>query len=137
MGGKPGEVFALVVTADIPEASILSRDLLICDYGKRPQPGDIAILPWGKESGRWFVCRIYSLTYDQNLDSLVASNKYPIPEDLLESMGQRFHWTPLSYNDDTEEYFLTEAEKDNVPLKPIPPDFVVATVLRLSRNLAF
>ena len=138
MGGVPGEVFALAVMDDIPEASILSQDLLICDYGKRPQPGDIAILPWGKESGRWFLCQIYSLTLDQDMESLVMSNKYPIPEDLLDSSrGQRFNWTPLAYDDTTEEYFLEEAENEKVPMRAIPPDFVAATVLRLTRSLSF
>ena len=49
VGAEPGNVFALVVTEDIPEVSILAQDLLICDVGKLPQPGDIAILPFGKD----------------------------------------------------------------------------------------
>jgi len=138
IGGEPGEVFALAVTEEIPEASILSDDLLICDYGKRPQPGDIAILPWGKESGRWFLCRIHSLTLDEDIDSLEVSNTYPISEELIDkSRKQRFNWTPLAFDDATEAYFLEEAEKADVPLRPIPPDFVAGTVLRLTRNLAF
>ena len=138
MGAKPGEVFALWVNEDIPEANMLAHDILICDYSKRPQPGDIAILPFGKQSGRWFLCRIYSLTLDKDLDNLEVSNQYPIPDDLLDtSSSQRFNWTPLAYDATTEDYFLEEAQKENVPLRPIPPDFVAATVLRLSRTLAF
>lgn len=138
MGAEPGEVFALWVTEDIPEANMLAHDILICDYGKRPKPGDIAILPFGKQSGRWFLCRIYSLTLDEELDSLEVSNKYQIPDDLLDtSPGQRFNWAPIAYYEETEDYFLEEAQKEDVPLRPIPPNFVMATVLRLTRTLAF
>jgi hypothetical protein len=52
-------------------------------------------------------------------------------------LGKRYNWTPLAYDERTEDYFQKEAEKENVPLRPIPPDFVAATVLRLSRTLAF
>ena len=34
-------------------------------------------------------------------------------------------------------YFEQEAEKENMPLRAIPPDYVMTTVLRLSRALAF
>jgi repressor LexA len=137
-GTEVGNVFALVAMEDIPEASILDQDLLICDFSKRSQPGDIAILPWGKQSGRWFLCQIFSLTLDQDLDSLEASNQYPVPEVLLDkSLGQRFQWAPIAYGEDTKEYLLAEADKDHVPMRPIPPDFVLGTVLRLTRNLAF
>ena len=117
---------------------MLAQDLLICDIGKRPQPGDIAILPFGKDSGRYFLCQIYSLTQDAELDTLEASNQYPIPEELLDtSFGQRLNWTPISYSEETEAYLGEEADKEQVPLKPIPPEFAAATVLRLSRVLAF
>ena len=103
VGAEPGNVFALVVIEDIPEVSMLAQDLLICDVGKLPQPGDIAILPFGKESGRYFLCQIYSLTQDAELDTLEASNQYPIPEELLDtSFGQRLNWTPISYSEKTE-----------------------------------
>jgi len=137
-GGTPGDIFSLLVTDDIPETSFLAGDLLICDIGKRAQPGDIVIMPWGKKSDRWFLCRIYSLTMDQDMDSIEVSNQYPIPENLLDtSWGQRYNWTPLAYDDETVEYYLEEAEKEDVPMRPIPPDFNFATVLRLCRNLSF
>ena len=34
-------------------------------------------------------------------------------------------------------YFEQEAEKENMPLGAIPPEYVMATVLWLSRALAF
>ena len=113
-GAKPDEVFALVAAEGIPEANILAGDWLICDRSKRPQPGDIAILPLGKRGKRFFLCRIHSLTSDKDLDTLEASNQYPIPEKLLDtSPGQRFNWTPLAFGKETEEYFLQEAEKED------------------------
>jgi hypothetical protein len=79
---------------------------------------------------------IFSLTYDQDLESDVMSNQYPIPEKILDaSRNQRFHWVPIAYNELTEDYFLDETEKDRVPVRPIPPDFMIATVLRLTRDL--
>jgi SOS-response transcriptional repressor LexA len=137
-GADPENVFALVVSESIPEASILPGDWLICDRGKRPQPGDVAILPFGKSGKRFLLCQIHSLTSDKDLDTLEASNQYPIPEKLLDtSLGQRFNWSPLAFSPDTEEYLLCEAEKENVPMRPIPPEFVMGTVLRLTRHLAF
>jgi len=137
-GASREDVFALAVSANIPEASILVGDLLICDRAKRPQPGDIAILPFGRSGRRFFLCRIHSLTSDKDLDNLEVSNLYPIPEKLLDtSPGQRFHWSPLAFGSETEDVFEKEAEKEQMPLRAIPPDFVVATVLRLTRYLAF
>jgi SOS-response transcriptional repressor LexA len=137
-GANHENVFALVASESIPEANILFGDLLICDLAKRPQPGDIAILPFGRSGKRFLLCRIHSLTSDKDLDNFEVSNPYPIPEKLLDtSPGQRFHWSPLAFGEGTEEYFNQEAEKEKMPLRAIPPDFVMATVLRLSRTLAF
>jgi hypothetical protein len=138
VGSEPGEVFALVVMEDIPQANIKAQDLLICDYGKRPQPGDICIIPFGLNAGRLFLCQMYSLTFDKDTPQIVVSNPYPIPENLLnKDLGQKLNWTPLAYDEDTEEYFLDLAQEEDVPAGPIPPDLVVATVLRLIRSLAF
>jgi SOS-response transcriptional repressor LexA len=137
-GANPEDVFALVVTDNMPEASILVGDVLICDRGKRPQPGDIAILPFGRSGRRFFLCRIHSLTSDKDLDNVEVSNRYPIPEKLLDtSPGQRFHWSPLAFGSDTKDFFAHEADKEKMPLRAIPPEFVLGTVLRLSRYLAF
>ena len=137
-GANPESVFSLAVREDIPEANILAGDLLICDMNKRPQPTDIAILPISKSGRRFLLCRIHSLTSDRNLDSFEVSNQYPIPENLLDtSLGQRFNWVPLAHNDETEEYFMQELEKEGWPVRAIPPDIVMGTVLRLTRHLAF
>jgi SOS-response transcriptional repressor LexA len=138
VGARPEEVFALAVMEDIPQASILAHDLLICDYGKRPQPGDICLIPYGLKARRWFLCQIFSLTYDENTPQLVMANPYPIPEEQInKDLGQKFNWAPLAYDEETEEYYLKIAVEEEVPMGPIPPDLVAATVLRLTRNLAF
>ena len=138
VGAEHQEVFALAVMDDIPQASMLAQDLLICDYGKRPQPGDVGIIPFGLKANRWFLCQMYSLTYDKNTPQLIMASQYPIPEDLLnKDLGQKLNWTPLAYDEDTEEYFLDLTQEEDVPEGPIPPELVAATVLRLSRALAF
>ena len=43
----------------------------------------------------------------------------------------------MSFSEETETYLLEEAYKEQVPLRPIPPNFATATVLRLIRALAF
>ena len=137
-GADPDDVFALAVMENIPEANMLIGDWLICDRSKRPQPGDIAILPISKGMRRFLLCRIHSLTSDKDLESFEASNQYPIPENLLDtSPGQRFNWVPLAYSDETVDYFEQELDKEGWPARAIPPEFVMGTVLRLTRHLAF
>ncbi|MCJ7701505.1 MAG: hypothetical protein MUO62_07980 [Anaerolineales bacterium] len=132
------QVFALEATEDIHQANILVGDYLICDYGLRPRPGDIAIMPWGKHSGRWFLCRMKSLTSDRDTPWFDVANAYPIPGDLIdEELGQKYNWIPLAYDEDTDDYFSRIAEEEDVPMGAIPPELVMATVLRLRRNLAF
>jgi SOS-response transcriptional repressor LexA len=138
VGAEPGEVFALAVIEDISQASILAQDLLICDFGKRPQPGDICIIPISRKANRWFLCQMYSLTFDKDTPQMIMANQYPIPENQLnKDLGQKLNWAPLAYDDDTEDYFLNLAQEEDVPLGPIPPELVAATVLRLTRTLAF
>ena len=138
VGAEPEEVFSLVVMDAIPQASLLPQDLLICDYGKRPQPGDICVIPFGLKAERWFLCQMYSLTFDKDTPQFVMANPYPIPEKLInKDLGQKLNWTPLAYDEETEGYFLEIAQDNEVPAGPIPPELVAATVLRLSRALSF
>ena len=138
VGVDPQEVFALAVTEDITEASILAGDLLICDFGKKPQPGDIAIIPFGLKARRWFLARMHSTTFDKDTPQLVMANQYPIPEELTDKqLGKKLNWAPLAYDEGTEEHLLRIIEDEDVPMAAIPPDLVLATVLRLSRALAF
>lgn len=136
-GANPEDVFALALAEDIPEANMVFGDWLICDRNKRPQPGDIAILPFSRSGRRFLLCHIDSLTYDKDLVSEEASNDYPIPEDLLDtSREQLFNWSPLAFSEETKEYYWQELEKEGWPTSPMPPELVMGTVLRLIRHLA-
>jgi SOS-response transcriptional repressor LexA len=139
LGANPGEVFALMLEEDIPEASMLAGDLLICDYGKRAQPGDIAILPFDGQATVLFLCSIISFTLDKDMPSLEVSNPYPRPETTInKEYGQKLNWVPIGYDqEDTEEYYVEIGRKLGTPMFALPPELVVATVLRLTRNLAF
>ena len=138
MGAEPGNVFALNAWEEIPEASILAGDLLICDYRKRPQPGDIVVLPFDQGANRLFLSRLFSLTLDRDLTTLEASNPYPIPGDLInKEYGQKLQWAPLCYSDETQSYLEKTAADLGLNPQALDPELVVATVLRLSRNLAY
>jgi SOS-response transcriptional repressor LexA len=135
VGAKPGNVVALAVTADIPQASILSGDLIIFDLDKKPQPGDICIGPIGE---RFFLLKIASKTLDKDITSFETAQWYPIPEDLTDpELEQMLNWYPLAYEESTHEMFYAKAEEQGWPVGPIPQKFIVATALRLSRSLAF
>ena len=73
------------------------------------------------------------------MPNIEVSNPYPIPEDLIDKeLGQKLNWAPIAYDDDTtKEYFQNLAEELGTPQIAIPPELVAATVLRLSRNLAY
>jgi len=65
-------------------------------------------------------------------------NKVPILElQLNKDLGQRLNRTPLTYDEDTQVYFLNIALEEEVPMGPIPPELVAATALGRTRNLAF
>ena len=135
VGSKPGEVFALVVMEDIPQASLLAQDLIIFDQGKKPQPGDICIAPIGQSL---FLIQIGSKTFDKEIDSLEMSLQYPIPENLTNpELEQRLNWYPLAYDDETHDYLIKIVEEQKWPLVAIPQGFILATALRLTRILAF
>jgi len=135
IGANPETIFALAVMEDIPQASILCQDLLICDSGKKPQPGDICLVPFGK---RWFLIRVQSKTYDKEIQSFVMRQEYPIPENLSnEELEQWLNWHPLAHNEDTHNFFAQVAEEQGIPQAPMPPWWAGAVVLRLTRHLAF
>jgi SOS-response transcriptional repressor LexA len=135
VGSKPDEVFALGVVDDIPQVNIQAQDLIIFDREKKPQPGDICIAPIGK---RLFLVRIYSKTYDREMPSLLMAQKYPIPEKLTDpELGQELNWTPLAYTDENQDYFIQVADEQHWPMRPLRPEFILATALRLIRTLAF
>lgn len=135
IGSKPDEVFALYLTADIPQISMCSQDLIIFDIGKKPQPGDICLAPIGS---RIFLIQIGSKTFDERTTSLLVAQQYPVPNDLINpDIQQDLNWYPLAYNEESHQYFISVAEEENWPIKPISSDLVIATALRLIRQLAF
>lgn len=134
-GANPEKVFALVLTDDIPQASMVSQDLLICDFEKKAQPGDICLFPFGK---RWFLIKVRSKTYDKDTWSFDLRQEYPIPEKASkEGLEQWLNWHPLVYNEGTREFFEQLAEEEGIPEVPMPPEWALAVVLRLTRHLAF
>ena len=137
MGATVGEVFALWVTEDISPASILAGDLLICDYGKKPQPGDLAIFALGPDGNDYTLCRIHALTMDEDMTNIEVANEYPIPEYLLhKEYGQKYYWAPVAFDGTPVEY-IQNAVKGGFPDLAIYNEYAVATVLRLIRKFAF
>lgn len=135
VGANPGNLFASAAKADLPQASILMRDLIIFDMEKEPQPGDICI---GSIGSRLFLTQINSRTFDERTPPLVMKQDYQLPMIFLpEDRQHRFHWHPLAYNDDSHDYFMNIADQERFQLKPLPRDFIAATGLRLIRALAF
>lgn len=135
IGAAPGNVVALMVTEDIPQANILSGDLIIFDLEKKPQPGDVCIGPIGE---RFFLLKVDSKTLDEEVTSFVTSQWYPIPEDLSDpDREQLLNWYPLAYDEETHDWFMKVAKEQNWPIGPIKAEFILATGLRLSRALAF
>jgi SOS-response transcriptional repressor LexA len=135
IGAAPGNVMALAVAKDIPQANIRSGDLIIFDLKKKPQPGDICIGPIGK---RFFLLKVDSKTLDEEVTSFVTSQWYPIPEDLSDpDRAQLLNWYPLAYDEKTHDWFTRIAEEQNWPIAPIKPEFILATAIRLTRALAF
>ena len=136
-GATIGEVFALWVTEDIAPVSVLAGDLLICDYAKKPQPGDMAIFALGPNGEDYRICLIHALSLDSDMTSLAVAIDYPIPEELLnKDFGQKYFWTPVAF-DGTPLEFIEEAERKGFSDLAIYNEYSLATVLRLSRNLAF
>lgn len=135
VGAAPGEVVALAVTVDIPQASIQSGDLIIFDLEKKPQPGDICISPIGE---RFFLFKIASKTLDKEFLSFISAERYPIPENLSDpNREQLLNWYPLAYDEETHDWFTQVAKEQDWPVAPIKPEFILATALRLTRALAF
>jgi len=135
IGSEPDEVFALFLTADIPQVNMSNQDILIFDMGKKPQPGDVCIAPIGD---RLFLIQVASKTYDEITPSLVVAQQYPVPSIYSNpEFKQKLNWYPVAYNEDSHDYFTKLAIEQKFPMEAISSDLVVATALRLIRSLAF
>ena len=66
------------------------------------------------------------------------SNPYPIPEELIDKeLGQELNRVPLAFTQNNQTHFEKVAKQTGMPIRAIPPELVVVTVLRLNRNLTF
>ena len=119
-GTEPGEVFALNIREGIPEVIFLFGDMLICSKDKIPQPGGIAILPFGRNGKRFLLC---------NIPGLISNDDNPLE--------QRFRWHPSAFSAETKDYFDQEFDREGWPGQAIPTEFVLGTVLRMTRHLTF
>ena len=134
-GSQPDEIFALLIEEDIPEVSFSLGDFLLLDYGRKPLPNDVCLLPAGEG---WLLIRVSSKTLDSRFLADVMASEYPIPEELEKDSSEKLlNWYPIAYDEDTHDYFMALADEENLPLAPISPEMVAATAIRLSRQLSF
>jgi SOS-response transcriptional repressor LexA len=132
-GAEPYSIFALILTEDIPNARMRRGDSIVFDLSKKPQPGDICILPIGQ---RLFLAKIGSKTIDRQVQSLETSIRFPIPTDLIDpEADQLLNYYPLALKKSTEGLLIAIADEQNWPLVPLPSNLVVATALHLWRVL--
>ena len=132
---KQENVFALELWQHIPTAKMQSGDLIIFDQKRTPQPDTIGIIPWGK---RWLLSRLFSPIIDENLPfyTLLVENLSEWEAWVKEQNGY-FFWWPLAYSEETDRYFANAAIESQIPWRPIPFDYIVATAIRLERPLTF
>lgn len=132
-GAKPDSIFALILKEHIPNGKMHASDGIIFDRNKKPQPGDICIVPIGK---RLFLARIDSKTIDRQALSVDASIRFPIPADLIDPDSEHLlNHVPLAFDESSEKIFATILEEQGWTPVPLPDRLVVATALHLWRVL--
>jgi DNA-binding MarR family transcriptional regulator len=130
------EVFGIQMSEDLPQASLRAGDILICDYGKRPQATDIAVLPFGIKAKKFWLCQIFSQTMDKDMPNLEVANPFPIPEELIDlNLGKKLTWEPLARDKENEKYFEKLEIKEDTFREALPPELVGATVIKIIRKL--
>lgn len=134
-GDEKTEVFALACIEDMPQASLQAGDLILLEMNRALQPGGIGLAILGK---RFFLIKCASKTFDKELWSLDVAIEYPIPEKLQNrDLEQLVHWYPLAHDEETHSFFEKMMEEQGLPICPIPPFWVLAVAVRLTRKLAF
>ena len=132
-GAKPETIFALALTEDIPNVKMRAGDGIVFDRSKKPQPGDICILPIRH---RLFLMKIDSKTIDGQVHSLETSIRFPIPADLIDpEVDQLLNYYPLALDGSTDGLFTAITIEQNWPFVPLPSNLVLATALHLWRVL--
>ena len=130
-GAQPYTTFALSLSEDLSDERMRRGDILVFDRSKKPQAGDICIIPIGK---RLFLARIAGKTIDKDVHSFETSIRFPIPADLTDpEVEQMLNYYPLAYDENTEDQFNAIAEEERWPEAPLPMSFVVATALHMWR----
>jgi hypothetical protein len=118
ISSQNGELFALKVAADIPQADLLGHDQLICERGITPNVDDICIALIGPR--KYLLVSILEV--------------FPKEDEAGET---HFSWNPIAYNDETNDYFMEFAQEQNWILETIPESLIFATVTWMQRQLAF
>lgn len=134
-GSDPQALFSLVAFETIPQIHVAEGDALIFDYERKPRPEDICMAPFGN---RLFLIRVLSKTFDRDIRSDVMASDYPIPMALTnEGRSQLLNWYPIAYTEENEKYFMQVFEEQDLFPRELPDDLILATAIRLSRQLSF
>jgi hypothetical protein len=115
MNSRNGDLFALKIAADIPQADFVVHDQLICERDLSPNVGDICVIPFGGK--RYFLVQIIEAI--------------PGDEDGKET---QYSWNFIAYNEATHDYFAGIAEEQGWVLEYIPESLILATVTRMQRH---
>jgi len=123
----------LTIKESIPEAKLLFWDTIICSTKNELQPGDIAVLPFGISGNRLLLCWIRELISAEDLIENKSSNDNNKPE----ALEHCFKWAPIAFGDETIDFFAQEFNDEGGLVEVMPMEFVVGTVLRMTRHLNF
>ena len=109
---NPKDLFALRISANLPEFNLVPHDIIIMDQGREPQVGDICM-------------------------TLVNDDRILIQITDEDQETGRLSWMTLDAND-SDNPVTSEKQKSLAPYPQLlPRDFILATALRLTRYLAY
>jgi hypothetical protein len=131
-GADPLSIFAVELRQHIIAADMQAGDLLIFVSNKRPVPGDIGIMRYGKS---WLLVNLYPVEQNPTQPFYILT-KESSPEALqaFAEAGYLFWW-PLAFHEATEAYFAKAAIQYQVPWRPVAPEDILATAIRLERPM--
>ena len=109
---NPKDLFALRVSANLPEFNMVPHDIIIMDQGREPQVGDICM----------------TLVNDHRILNQITAEDHETG---------RLSWMTLD-GDDSNNPVISEKQESLAPYPQLlPRDFILATALRLTRYLAY
>ena len=108
---NPNDLFALHVSAHLPEFNFVPHDVLIMDQGRMPQVGDICL-------------------------TIIDENRVLVQVTDEDETTGRLSWVTI---DDSNSNPVLAEIQDSQGSYPhsLPKEFMIATALRLTRHLAF